>query len=67
MFQMVGETGWQMSHGEKSCLFIARALLQRAALTILDETFAALDPQNLETSLSYVLQNTSTVFVIAHP
>ena len=28
--QMVGETGWQLSHGERSRLFIARALLQDA-------------------------------------
>ncbi len=67
MFQMVGETGWQLSHGEKSRIFIARALLQRADLTILDETFAALDPQNLQLALSYVLKQTPTVLVIAHP
>ena len=33
---MVGETGWQLSHGERSRLFLARALLQGADLTILD-------------------------------
>src|SRR6185437_6948613 len=33
--QMVGETGWQLSHGERSRLFIARALLQRAELLVL--------------------------------
>ena len=28
MQQVVGETGWQLSHGEKSRLYIARAILQ---------------------------------------
>ena len=39
--QMVGESGWQLSHGERSRLYIARALLQGADLMILDESFAA--------------------------
>jgi len=67
MNQMVGETGWQLSHGEKSRIYIARALLQRADLTILDESFGALDPQNLERTLTYVLAETPTLLVIAHP
>ena len=28
VWQLVGETGWQLSHGERSRLYIARALLQ---------------------------------------
>jgi ATP-binding cassette subfamily B protein len=47
LIQMVGETGWQLSHGERSGLFMARALLQGADLTILDESFGALDPGTL--------------------
>jgi ATP-binding cassette subfamily B protein len=43
--QMVGETGWQLSHSERSRLYLARALLQDASLIILDESFAALDPR----------------------
>jgi ABC-type multidrug transport system fused ATPase/permease subunit len=67
MNQMVGETGWQLSHGEKSRVYIARALLQGADLTILDESFGALDPQNLQLTLKFVLDETSTLLVIAHP
>ena len=33
--QPVGETGWQLSHGERSRLFIARALLQDADVMLL--------------------------------
>ena len=65
--QMVGETGWQLSHGEKSRLFLARALLQGADLVILDESFAALDPETLRQSLAFVLDEAPTVLVIAHP
>ena len=28
LWQIVGETGWQLSHGERSRLYIARALLE---------------------------------------
>jgi ATP-binding cassette subfamily B protein len=65
--QMVGESGWRLSHGERSRLFLARALLQRADLLILDESFAALDPVTLQQSLSFVLQEAPAVVVIAHP
>jgi ATP-binding cassette subfamily B protein len=67
LFQLVGETGWQLSHGERSLLYIARALLQQARVIILDESFAALDPETLRRSLHCVLQRASTLIVIAHP
>lgn len=67
MLQMVGESGWQLSHGERSRLFIARALLQGADLFLFDENFAALDPQTLEQCLTSVLKRAPTVLVIAHP
>jgi ATP-binding cassette subfamily B protein len=65
--QIVGETGWQLSHGEKSRLYIARALLQRADMIILDESFAALDPETLRRALAVVLETAAAVLVIAHP
>ena len=65
--QIVGETGWQLSHGERSRLFIARALLQGADLIVLDESFAALDPENLGLALDCALKRSSTLIVIAHP
>jgi ATP-binding cassette subfamily B protein len=67
LFQMVGEMGWQLSHGERSRLFIARALLQRAEVVILDESFAALDPVTLERVLRCALRRAKTLVVIAHP
>ncbi|HSF48579.1 MAG TPA: ABC transporter ATP-binding protein [Burkholderiales bacterium] len=67
LFQMVGETGWQLSHGERSRLFMARALLQGADLTILDESFGALDPETLGECLHYAMKRVPTLMVIAHP
>jgi ATP-binding cassette, subfamily B, bacterial len=67
LLQMVGETGWQLSHGERSLLYVARALLQRAHIIILDESFAALDPETLRRSLDCVLRRAPTLMVIAHP
>jgi len=67
LLQMVGESGWQLSHGERSRLFIARALLQKAEVVILDESFAALDPENLRRALECVQRRAKTMLVIAHP
>jgi ATP-binding cassette subfamily B protein len=67
MNQYVGETGWQLSHGERSRIFLARALLQRAHLTVLDESFAALDPETLAMCLECSLKRARTLMVIAHP
>jgi ATP-binding cassette, subfamily B, bacterial len=52
LWQLVGETGWQLSHGERSRLYMARAPLQEADLVILAESFAALDPEALCTAAS---------------
>jgi ATP-binding cassette subfamily B protein len=65
--QYVGETGWQLSHGERSRIFLARALLQGAHLTVLDESFAALDPETLALCLECSLKRARTLMVIAHP
>lgn len=64
--QMVGESGWQLSHGERSRLFLARALLQDASLVILDESFASLDPENLRRSVECVRKRARSLLVIAH-
>jgi ATP-binding cassette subfamily B protein len=65
--QLVGESGWQLSHGERSRLYIARSLLQPLDVRVLDESFAALDPETLEKALACVLKRAETLVVIAHP
>ncbi|WP_437639415.1 ATP-binding cassette domain-containing protein [Sorangium sp. So ce854] len=65
--QVVGETGWQLSHGERSRLFLARALLQRSDVVILDESFGALDPLTARACVDAVLERAPALVVIAHP
>jgi ATP-binding cassette subfamily B protein len=67
LLQMVGETGWQLSQGERSRIFMARALLQQGDLVILDESFGALDPENMRLCLECVLKRAPTLLVVAHP
>jgi ATP-binding cassette subfamily B protein len=64
--QMVGDSGWQLSHGERSRVYVARSLLQDLELRVLDESFAALDPETFEQVLACVLERTRTLIVVAH-
>jgi ABC-type multidrug transport system fused ATPase/permease subunit len=65
--QIVGDNGWQLSHGERSRVYIARTLLQQPDLVILDESFAALDPESLFNALRCVVKRANALIVIAHP
>jgi ATP-binding cassette subfamily B protein len=67
LLEQVGETGWQLSHGERSRVFLARALLQQAELVVLDESLAALDPENLAVALRAIEARAPAAIVIAHP
>ena len=62
--QMVGDTGWQLSHGERSLVFLGRALLQRPRLVLLDETFGSLDPVTMQRALRVALERAETLVVI---
>jgi ATP-binding cassette, subfamily B, bacterial len=66
IMQMVGETGWQLSNGEKSRVYLARTLLQRAEIIILDETIAALDPESARQAMQCVLRRAKTAVCVAH-
>ena len=67
ILQPVGEMGWQLSQGERSRLYMARALLQGGDLIVLDESFAALDPHNVRLALACVSKRAKTLLVVAHP
>ena len=41
--------------------------MQRLDVPVLDESFAALDPETLERALACVLRRAETLVVIAHP
>jgi ATP-binding cassette subfamily B protein len=65
--QIVGDTGWRLSQGERSRIFLARALLQRADVVVLDESLGALDPENLGQCLQCIMRRASALILIAHP
>ena len=50
-----------------SRVFLARALLQKGDLVIFDESFAALDPENLRCALECCLRRAKTILIVAHP
>jgi ATP-binding cassette subfamily B protein len=64
--QVVGETGWRLSQGERTRVFLARALLQKPELLILDESFSALDSENMERAMRCVSNRAQAVLAIAH-
>jgi ATP-binding cassette subfamily B protein len=64
--QFVGDTGWRLSQGERSRIYLARALLQKAELVVLDESLAALDPENFRECVECVLRRAPTLLLIAH-
>ena len=66
IMQQVGEGGWQLSHGERSRVYVARALLQEADVVVLDEGFAALDAVNLRRAIDCVDRRANAVLAIAH-
>lgn len=63
---MVGETGWQLSQGERSRVFIARSLLQRPDAIVLDESLASLDPETLDQVVSCLMKRAPALLVVAH-
>lgn len=65
--QIVGETGWSLSHGEQARVFMARALLTRADLVLLDESLSALDPESAELCMNAAARHPAAVVVAAHP
>jgi ATP-binding cassette, subfamily B, bacterial len=64
--QIVGDSGWQLSHGEKNRLFLARSLLQPVDIRVLDETLGALDPETAERVLACLVRRSETLVLIAH-
>jgi ATP-binding cassette subfamily B protein len=64
--QIVGESGWELSEGEKSRVLMARALLSQASVLIFDEPFAALDPESFTSAYTALRARSKAVLVVTH-
>ena len=64
--QIVGESGWQLSEGERGRIFLARTLLTGANLLVLDECFSALDPESVEVAFGALRRRAPAVVMVAH-
>ncbi|MGD8901792.1 MAG: ATP-binding cassette domain-containing protein, partial [Desulfobacterales bacterium] len=65
---MVGESGYRFSGGQRQRISIARAIVHRPKLLILDEATTALDPEN-EAAVCEILsqlRNDLTILAISH-
>lgn len=64
----IGSGGRQLSGGEKQRLFLARALLKKSDLLLLDEPSSALDKKTEEKIIKIILKRTQNqaVFCITH-
>lgn len=67
---VVGENGLKLSGGQRQLIGVARAIVKKSKIIILDEATSSLDietEQNLQNSLeNYILKDDITAIVIAH-
>jgi ATP-binding cassette subfamily B protein len=64
----VGEHGLQLSGGQRQRIAVARALIKNAAIILLDEATASLDPESerqVQMAIEHLCQGRTTI-VIAH-
>ena len=62
--QVVGETGWQLSHGERALVGLARALLSSPGVLVLDESLGPLDPLTAQRALRVARRRVATLVVV---
>ncbi len=65
---MVGDRGWNLSGGQRQRIALARAILRRADILILDEATSSLDSESERLIQQYISQirGDTTLLVVAH-
>ncbi|MBA3251117.1 MAG: ATP-binding cassette domain-containing protein [Geodermatophilaceae bacterium] len=63
--QVVGETGWQLSNGERALVGLARALLAGPDVLVVDESLGPLDPLTARSALAVARQRVRTLVVVS--
>ena len=65
---IVGDRGWNLSGGQQQRITLARAILKKPNILILDEATSSLDSESEELILNYIekIRGTCTIVVIAH-
>ncbi len=63
---LIGERGVTLSGGQKQRLSLARALLKKAPILILDDVISALDTETAEKVLTSLMKEKRTLIIISH-
>lgn len=62
--QMVGDSGWQLSEGEKARLYLGRCLMQNADVLVLDDPLTALDVRTRAQILRFLSTRSETLILL---
>ena len=65
--ELIGETGRQLSGGEKQCIALARCIVKEAPILIFDEPFSQIDEASEKIISEYILKQKNKIrIVVSH-